>query len=87
MVNYWLSRIIKKQAVRDINYILATFQGRTSKTLDQTLKDMRAAVLNYFQTHPGCVQYFVHDGSRLDYRFHIEERGGILTKITFEEKD
>jgi len=87
MVNFWLARIIKKQAIKDINYLLSTFQGRSSKNLDQTLKDMRAAVLHYFQTHPGCVQYFIHDGTRLDYRFHIEEKSGVLIRITFEEKD
>jgi hypothetical protein len=86
MVNYWLVRISKKRAVKEINHILATFCGHPSKHLDATIQKLRGAVLEYFKKNPQYLKHFLRDGSRLDYRFHIEEKGGVLVKITFEEK-
>jgi len=86
MVNYWLVRISKRQAVKEINRVLARFCGQPSKHLDATIQKLRAAVLEYFQKNPHYLKHFLTDGSRLDYRFHIEEKGGFLVRITFEEK-
>lgn len=86
MKNPWLDRIEKKKAVKEINYILATFAQRKVSDLAVFVDDLRKVVRLYFKFRQHLLPLFAGPDGRIAYRFVIEERAGVVTGIKFEEK-
>jgi hypothetical protein len=83
MKNHWLYVRGKRQTIREINFILSTFIGKSINPIDKLFLDMRADVITYFRNHPDKLKFFTDGFLPFDYTFEIEERQGKVSFVEF----